>query len=585
VIAALLAVTLTVGSGDTLLFGTTSAPGLEVSPADPNRAFIADSETDPGIYPLRTATGQSLALVTPSYGLAGNLNCSESSPFNTPRLGGFWLEPTGPTRGWIHTSACELAVPFNYATGAGVTISYSGQTRTAVPTRQTLTGAFTRYQNGGGGAAITSFKTNFTSGVVRVGNRLVVASSNLQQTGSNPVYNPGTVLFFTLDDSGSTPAIAPASPFFAITSDPNPIALSVLPGGRVAVTNAGIFDASFPPLVTGQGSIDIIDPQSGSLVGSIPLGAANPSSALALDPTGSVGVTGSATFRRLYAVDLRGVDALPAAPVDPRVQRPSCNDGSGPSAGGVPCLRSRVVRGGASPIVLSPPPGSGGVYSYVPVTRFAPSGDFAAATSYNDGGLALAAFDPRNLARSHPLLASRFGPPETLAATGAAGVIGQECCPGPLLLRATGGAGLTTTDALFATASPSGFVVRGHLGGSLAPAGGDADGDGVEDALDVCPLAADPGQADSGGVGSAAPPDGVGNACQCGDVSDDGHVDVADVMALRDFLSRPSVPLPAPQKCDVGSLAGGGCDVLDAALLRRALAGLAPGIGFGCELQ
>ena len=583
-IGLLLAVTLSVGSGDSLLFGTTAAPALEANPSNPDQAFIADSETDPGIYPLRIATGQSLALLTPSYGLAGNLNCTESAPFNTPRIGGFWLEPTGPTRGWINTSACELAVPFNYATGAGVTISYSGQSRTAVPTRQTITGSFTRYQNGGGGAAITSFKTNFTSAVVRVGNRLVVTTSNLQQTGSNPVYNPGTVLFYTLDDSGATPAIAPASPFFAVTSDPNPIALALLPGGRVAVTNAGIFDASFPPLVTGQGSIDILDPQTGSLVGSIPLGAANPTDALALDPTGSVGVTGSTTFRRMYAVDLRGVASLPVAPVDARLQRPSCNDGAGASAGGVPCLRSRVIRGGANPLVLSPPPGSSGVYSYVPSVRFAPSGDFVAATSYNDGGLALAAFDPRNLARPHPLLGSRFGAPETLAATGAGGVIGQECCPGPLLLRATGGAGLGT-DALFATASPSGYVVRGHLGGSLAVAGGDADGDGVEDALDVCPLTADPGQADSGGVGSSAPPDGVGDACQCGDVSNDGHVDVADVVALRDFLAQPALPVSAPQKCNVGTLAGGGCDLVDSVLLRRGLAGLAPGIGFGCELQ
>src|SRR5262249_46455812 len=168
---------------------------------------------------------------------------------------------------------------------------------------------------------------------------------------------------------------------------------------------------------------------------------------------------------------------------------------------------------------------------------------------------------------------------------GPAGVIGQECCPGPLLLRATGSAGLTTTDALFATASPSGYVVRGHLGGSLAPAAGDAAGVGVEAALDVCPLPANPDQTDSGGGGTSAPPDGVGDACQCGDVSNDGHVDVADVVALRDFLAQPSVPLPAPQKCNVGALAGVGCDLLDTVLLRRGLAGLSPGIGFGCELQ
>ncbi len=581
--AVLLAVTLSVGSGDAFNFHAPSAPALEAHPTNPDRAFIADSESLPGVWQLRIASGQSLALAGASYQLSANLNCSESTPFNVPRIGGFWLEPSGPTRGWITTSSCELVVPFNYATGAGVTVSYSGANRTAVPTRFTLTGSFTRYQNGGGGASISSFKTNFTTAVVRVGNRLVVATSNLQQSGSNPVFNPGTVLFFSIDDSGATPIIAPATPFYAVTSDPNPVGLAVLSGGRVAVTNAGLFDVAYPPLLTGEGSIDILDPQTGSLVGSIPIGVGNPMGALALDATGSVGLASSATFRRLYAVDVRGVGSLPLAPVDPRIQRPSCNDSNAESAGGVPCLRERAIRAGANAIVLPPPPGGSGIYSFVPNVRFAPSGDFAVATSYNDGGMAFVAFDPRNLSRPLPLLPSRFGVAETLAATGPSGVIGAECCPGPLLLRSTGAAGLTTTDALFATASPNGFVVRGHLGGSLATPTGDADGDGVEDSLDDCPFEPNSGQADAGGLGTASPADGVGDACQCGDVSDDGHVDVADALALRAFLARPSVPLAAPQKCDVGGPGPSGtCDIVDATLLWRALAGAQPGISYVC---
>jgi hypothetical protein len=581
--ALLLAVTLSVGSGDSFNFQSPAPPALEAHPTNPDRAFIADSEADPGVFQLRITAGQSLALPGPNYHLASSSSLGCSAPFSTPRVGGFWLEPTGPTRGWITTSFCELVVPFNYATGAGVTVSYSGSSRASVPTRQTLSGAFTRYQNGGGGASISSFTTNFTSAVVRVGNRLVVATSNVQQTGPNPVFNPGTVLFFSIDDSGATPVIAPATPFFAVTSDPNPVGLSVLPGGRVAVTNAGLFDVAFPPLVTGQGSIDILDPQTGSLVGSIPIGAGNPEGALALDPTQSVGLASSATFRRLYAVDVRGIEDLPLAPVDARLQRPSCNDSSDPSAGGVLCLRERAIRAGANAIVLPPPPGSSGIYSYVPTVRFAPSGDFAVATSYNDGGMAFVAFDARNLSRPHPLLPSRFGAAETLAATGPAGVIGAECCPGPLLLRSTGVPSLATTDALFVTASPNGFVVRAHLGGSLATPSGDADGDGVEDALDVCPLEPNPGQADTGGLGTASPADGVGDACQCGDVSNDGQVDGADAFALRAFLANPSALLAAPQKCDVGGPGPSGtCDIVDAALLRRAIAGAQPGISYVC---
>jgi len=582
--SAFLAMTLTVGSTatDTLNLQTFAPPDLEVHPTNPDRAFVSVSSNGPGIYQVRIATSQSLAFAGASYLLPGNLNCTESSPFTTPTLGGFSLEQgTTRTRGWITTSSCELAVPFDYSTGSGVTVLYSGQSRTAVPTRVTISGSFTRYQSGGGGAAISSFKTNFTSAALRVGNRLVVATSNLQQAGSSPVFNPGTVLFFELDDSSPTTAIVPADPFFAVTSDPNPIALAALPGGRVAVTNAGLYDTSFPPTVTGQGSIDVLDAASGRLVGSIPLGSVNPGT-LALDPTGSVAVAGSQTLRALFAVDVRGLDSLPASAVDPRLQRPSCNDVAGATAGGVPCLRARVIRGAANPIVLPPPPGASGAYSYVPHVRFGASGDFVVATSFNDGGLAGVAFDPNDLAAPLPLLGSRFGAPQTVAATGSAGVIGSECCPGPLLLRASADGELPGTQAFFVTASPNSLVVRGQLSGGLPVPAGDVDGDGIADSLDDCPVAANPAQTDSGGL-ALLTPDGVGDACQCGDVSGDGRVLDDDVAALRDFLARRIAALPAPQKCDVGGTGPSGtCDVVDAALLRRALAGAPPGLSYVC---
>ncbi|HXZ86563.1 MAG TPA: thrombospondin type 3 repeat-containing protein [Myxococcota bacterium] len=581
----LLAVTLSVGSGDTLNLQTFAPPTLEAHPTNPDHALVAVSSNGPGVFEVQVKSGSALAFAGIAYLLPGNLNCTESAPFATPTLGGFSLEQgSGRTRGWINTSSCELAVPFDYATGSSISVSYAGQSRTAVPTRFTLTGSFTRYQASGSGAAISSFKTNFTSAALRVGNRLVVTSSNFQTAGASPVLNPGTVLFFDLDDSSPTTTVTPASPFFAVTSDPNPLALTPLPGGRVAVTNAGVYDASFPPQVTGQGSIDILDVASGQLVGSIPLGAGDPGGgALALDPSGSVAVAGSQTLRQLYAVDVRGVAALPPSGVDPRLQRPSCNDVAGDSAGGVPCLRSRVIRGGANPLVLPPPPGQSGAYSYVPAVRFGAAGDFVAATSYNDGGLAFAAFDPNDLSAPLPLLPSRFGPPQTVAATGPVGVIGSECCPGPLVLRASANGELAGTRPLFATASPNGLLVRGSLAGGLVAPSGDVDADGVPDSLDDCPIAANPDQRDSGGVGTPTP-DGVGDACQCGDVSNDGRIDAADVATLRDFLAGRSSALPAPQKCDVGRGAStGACDLLDAVLLRRALAQLAPGIEPVCS--
>jgi hypothetical protein len=98
----------------------------------------------------------------------------------------------------------------------------------------------------------------------------------------------------------------------------------------------------------------------------------------------------------------------------------------------------------------------------------------------------------------------------------------------------------------------------------------DADQDGVLDAADLCPLRADPEQADSGGVASAEP-DGVGDACQCGDVSNDGRVTATDVELFRTALAAGEVAsLPGAGKCRVNG-AWARCSVLDVALLRRAL--------------
>ncbi len=580
VVAAVLAATLTVGAPatDTRPVYTFAPPALETHPTNPNRAFVATSNNGPGVFEFQITPGQPMPWAGASFDLVYDPNCSG---FGSPILANVALERgTGETRGWIATSVCELAVPFDWASGAGWPLLYSGVSRMSVPTRHTLTGGFTTYPSSGAPLAIPSFTTILTSAALRIGNRLVVSTSNIRQSGSNPIWNPGTVLFFSIDDSGPTTTVAPASPFFAITSDPNPIALTELSGGRVAVTNAGNFDASFPPLVTGQGSIDILDVATGLLVGSIPLGPGNPAGrGLALDPTGSVAVAGSTTLRQLVAVDVRNVATLPTAPVDARLQRPSCNGTTAASAGGVPCLHERVIRGGVNPIVLSPPPGSSGAYSYVPQVRFGASGDFVAATSYNDGGLGLVAFDPRNLARPHPLLPSRFGVAQTLAATGPAGEIGEECCPGPMILHANSAGGLAGSDVLFTTASPTGLVVRGHLAGSIPAATGDWDGDGVEDALDVCPVDASSGQLDSGGLATSSP-DGVGNGCQCGDTSDDGRIDATDVSALRALLAGSLVQLAAPEKCDVGGSAA--CDLIDAVRLRRALAGSSVGIAHVC---
>ena len=91
---------------------------------------------------------------------------------------------------------------------------------------------------------------------------------------------------------------------------------------------------------------------------------------------------------------------------------------------------------------------------------------------------------------------------------------------------------------------------------------------------------------DRGGVGDASAPDGIRDANQCGDVTADGIAASADVAAERALLAQAGTPA-APGKCNVSGSSGTGagtCDIVDVAVLRRALAGAAgPALSSGCN--
>ncbi len=127
---------------------------------------------------------------------------------------------------------------------------------------------------------------------------------------------------------------------------------------------------------------------------------------------------------------------------------------------------------------------------------------------------------------------------------------------------------------------PNGTLIRfiGIAGGSQAVASQtvrigiseDQDGDGLSDWLDNCPFVANTNQADTGGIGVGSASDGVGDACQCGDVNGDGRVTLADaVLVQRSLLQPPTATLAHPERCDVGAPAG--CSLSDAVIIRRTL--------------
>ncbi len=113
----------------------------------------------------------------------------------------------------------------------------------------------------------------------------------------------------------------------------------------------------------------------------------------------------------------------------------------------------------------------------------------------------------------------------------------------------------------------------------------DTDGDAAQDGADNCPVAANPTQSDVGGVLDELA-DGIGDACQCGDVDDSGVVDFADVDAYRDSLADPAGLALTPMgvaKCSVIDSAGP-CEILDVTVIQRTLAPdpLLPGIAQVC---
>lgn len=112
----------------------------------------------------------------------------------------------------------------------------------------------------------------------------------------------------------------------------------------------------------------------------------------------------------------------------------------------------------------------------------------------------------------------------------------------------------------------------------------DSDLDGIQSFRDNCPFAFNQTQTDSGGIDDATA-DGIGDACQCGDVDDDGIVDLLDVVAYRAALADPVGDALSPagvSKCSVIDSAGP-CEILDVSVTQRVLFPLLPDLEQVCS--
>ena len=116
----------------------------------------------------------------------------------------------------------------------------------------------------------------------------------------------------------------------------------------------------------------------------------------------------------------------------------------------------------------------------------------------------------------------------------------------------------------------------------------DTDADGICDPADNCPFRFNPGQEDFGDVGFFDPngrPDGIGDVCQCGDLTGNAFVDFFDIVAMR-FLQVEAITLYQDdlERC---SVIGGpdDCNMADAVVIARAVVmpPLPPGVSQVCR--
>ncbi len=111
----------------------------------------------------------------------------------------------------------------------------------------------------------------------------------------------------------------------------------------------------------------------------------------------------------------------------------------------------------------------------------------------------------------------------------------------------------------------------------------DTDDDGRNDDNDNCPFVANPGQEDTGGLATSTP-DGIGNACQCGDVTGNGIVNGQDANAIQrhGIGAQPNPLFAVPGNCDVSG--NDQCNGQDANAVKRAALGQpSPMFGQNCH--
>ncbi|RME76589.1 MAG: hypothetical protein D6785_13595 [Planctomycetota bacterium] len=158
---------------------------------------------------------------------------------------------------------------------------------------------------------VSTFTSSFASGVVIIGNKLYVSTSNLD-TSNYSTYYPGTVFVFDITSLTSPLYLATIFPG-QDGGDPtiryfNPTQLTLY-GSKILLTSSGAteFDASFNSLAVSNGALEVIDPSTNTVTASYNLGKAGLNGEevkIYSSGTNNIAVIGSQVQGHIYRVNL-----------------------------------------------------------------------------------------------------------------------------------------------------------------------------------------------------------------------------------------------------------------------------------------
>ncbi len=157
-------------------------------------------------------------------------------------------------------------------------------------------------------SSVSSIIPSYPASIAAADSKLYITTSNYINPLTPASASPGTVLVF--DILNSEPFIKIRT--YIITTGYNPSGLTLLPDGKIAVTNSGVNDlidaSSYPKTAS---SIDIIDPAGNKIIANIELGLAGLSfQEIAVTKDGKRGFIGSIAYGEIYEVDLENYSAL-----------------------------------------------------------------------------------------------------------------------------------------------------------------------------------------------------------------------------------------------------------------------------------